>query len=314
MKKILKTFIISALVCFSLASCLKSVNTNVNGENLTSGFLQLEYVMDSAQTNINSGLQYFSGSTLLYPPSDAVDTINFQVTLNGPSTLSSDLTVSLVPDWAAIADNFSNDKITYEKMPDSLYKVITSSVTIKAGTRVAYAKMVVYPFKIDPTKSYMAPIAPTAASIGTSANFGHIYFHTIGNPMAGAYNWDFYRYNGISTPGIPARFPTGYNGGSFFGASISFLPINPTNIHVPTGYFVQPNYLITFTNTAGVLTNFKAVIDPGELPGAFTAYGISMVAQPVITVSADYKKLTINYLVFNGANYRNCTDIYTKKL
>lgn len=307
MKKILKTFIISALVCFSLASCLKSVNTNVNGENLTSGFLQLEYVMDSAQTNINSGLQYFSGSTLLYPPSDAVDTINFQVTLNGPSTLSSDLTVSLVPDWAAIADNFSNDKITYEKMPDSLYKVITSSVTIKAGTRVAYAKMVVYPFKIDPTKSYMAPIAPTAASIGTSANFGHIYFHTVGNPMAGSYTWDYYRYNAQTNP----TFPAGASG--FIGHQTSFLPVNPTTVAVKTGY-IGPNYLITFNNASGVLSNFKAVIDPAMINDYFTVSAVSITTQPVISVSSDYKKIKINYVVWNNnaGAYRNITDVYTK--
>lgn len=300
---------IFALVSFSLASCLKAVNTNVNGENLTTNFLQLEYVQDSFQTNINSGLQYFSGSTLLFPPTDAVDTINFQVTYNGPTPAGSDLTVTLAADWTAINDNFSNDGITYEKMPDSLYKIITTTVTIKAGKRDGYAKMVVYPSKIDPTKSYMAPIAPSAAGTDVSKNFGHIYFHTIGNPMAGSYTWDFYRYNALTNP----TFPTGYNGGSFFGSSISFLPINPTNIHVPTGYYVQPNYLITFTNTGGVLTNFKAVIDPGELPGAFTANGISMIQQPVITVTPDYKKVTINYVVFNGSAYRNCTDIYTKK-
>ena len=309
MKKILKTFMISALVCFSLASCLKSVNTNVNGENLTSNFLQLEYVQDSSQTTIASGLQYFGASTLLFPPSDATDTVNFQVTLNGPSKLGTDIVVTLAPDWTALADNFSSDGITYEKMPDSLYKILTPSVTIKAGTRVAYAKMVVYPSKINPTKSYMAPVAPSASSIINSANFGHIYFHTIGNPMAGAYNWDFYRYNSLTNP----SFPLGYNAGSFFGSTISFLPINPTNIHVPTGYYVQPNYLITFKNTNGVLSNFTAVIDPGELPSAFTANGISMVTQPVITVSTDYKKVTINYVVFNGSAYRNCTDIYTKK-
>ncbi|MEI6087824.1 MAG: DUF1735 domain-containing protein [Bacteroidota bacterium] len=309
MKKIIKGFMISALVSFSLASCLKAVNTNVNGENLTTNFLQLEYVKDSGQTNINSGLQYFAGSTLLFPPDDAVDTINFQVTYNGPTAAPSDITVTLAADWTAINDNFGNDGITYEKMPDSLYKVVTPTVTVKAGTRVAYAKIAVYPSKIDPTKSYMAPIAPSATGVVNSGNFGHIYFHTIGNPMAGAYTWDFYRYNALTNP----TFPTGYNGGSFFGATIAWLPVNPTNIHVPTGYYVQPNYLITFKNTGGVLSNFKAVIDPGELPGAFTANGISMIQQPVITVTPDYKKVTINYVVFNGASYRNCTDIYTKQ-
>lgn len=309
MKKLINRFMISALVCLSLASCLKSVNTNVNDITLTGSFLQVEYVKDSGQTNINSGLQYFAGSTLLFPPADLTDTINFQVTYNGPTAAPSDLTVTLAPDWTALNDNFNNDKITYEKMPDSLYKILTSSVTIKAGTRVAYAKMVVYPSKINPTKSYMAPVGPVATGVTNSGNFGHIYFHTIGNPMAGAYTWDFYRYNSATNP----TFPLGYNGGSFFGATVAWLPINPTNIHVPTGYYVQPNFLITFTNTGGVLTNFKAVIDPGELPGAYTANGINITQQPVITVSSDYKKITINHVVFNGSAYRNNTDVYTKQ-
>jgi hypothetical protein len=313
MKKLIIGFMIFAMVSFSLASCVKSVNTNVNGENLTTNFIQLEYVKDSGQTNINSGIQYFAGSTLLFPPDDAVDTINFQVTYNGPSAAPSDITVTLAADWAAINNNFANDGITYEKMPDSLYTLVTPTVTIKAGKRVAYAKIAVYPSKIDPTKSYMAPIAPSATGVVNSGNFGHIYFHTIGNPMAGAYTWDFYRYNGVSTPGVPATLPAGASGGSFSGDVISFLPVNPTNIHVPTGYFTQPNYLITFTNTGGVLTNFKAVIDPGELPGAFTANGVTVTSLPTIVVSPDYKKVTINFVAFTGTAYRNCTDIYTKQ-
>jgi hypothetical protein len=310
MKKIISNITLVVLASLSLTSCLKTVSSNVNGENLTSQFLQLEYVKDSSQTTIGSGKQYFGASTLLFDASHTSDTAYFQVTLNGPMPATADVTVNVVTDWTAINDNYANDSITYDKMPDSCYKILTPSLVIKAGTRTAYAKMVVYPNKISPTKSYMAPVSVTNTSnIVTSQNFGHIYFHTIGNPIAGNYTWDFYRVNALA-----GTYPTGpYASGTFTGSAIAFLPVNTTTVSVPTGYYVQPNYLISFKNTAGVLSNFKAEINPAELNGAFTANGITIVSAPTITVSTDLKKFTINYAVFNGSAYRNCTDVYTKK-
>lgn len=308
MKKIIKSFMISALACFSLASCLKTVNTNVNDINYTANFVQLEYVKDSGQSTINAGLQYFGGGTLLFPPSDAVDTIYYQVTYNGSTPAPSDVTVTLGADWTAMTDNFANDAIVYDKLPDSTFNLVTPTVTIKAGSRVAYAKFVVYPSKIDPSKSFMYPLAPTVTGTNVSKNFGHIYFHTIGNPMAGPYTWDFYRY-----PTLTSTYPTGYDGASFFGHSATALPVNPKVFTVPTGYYTQPNYLVSFTNTGGVLSAFKAVIDPAMVPAYFTAGNVSIVQNPVITVTPDNKKITLNYVAFNGSAYRNCWDVFTHK-
>jgi hypothetical protein len=190
-------------------------------------------------------------------------------------------------------------------MPDSLYHFISTTATIKAGERIAPMQIVFYPSKIDPTKSYILPVVITDAEGKTiSGNFGTIYFHVIGNPIAGSYLWDFYRYNNQAGTGSPST--------TWTDEPTVFSPVNPTSIKVATGYYVQPNYLITFKNSGGVLSDFKAVIAPDEINSAFTANGISVVAGPTITVSADYKTFTVKYTVYNGSAYRNLTDIYHK--
>jgi hypothetical protein len=54
----------------------------------------------------------------------------------------------------------------------------------------------------------MAPISIVDASgKGLSANLNTVYFHTIGNPLAGQYSYDFYRWNVADTTTVVARVP-----------------------------------------------------------------------------------------------------------
>ena len=320
MKKIFKSLLTVITLSLALTSCLKSVNSVVNGENLTASFLQIEFPTPTG-TTINSGLQYFGGGALLYPATHTSDTANFSVTLNGPVTLSTDLTVTIAPNVGAIADNLAGDGIAYTAMPDSLFKLLTPTVVIKAGTRTAYAKCVFYPSKIRPDKSFMLVLTPSNTSgIIISQNFGKLYLHTIGCPIAGNYRWDFWRWNDIVMPSpqpalgmAVASYPAG-NGGSFTGSSVVFSPVNPNSILVPTGYYVQPNFLITFTGaTVGSLTAFKAVINPSELSGAYTANGITITTAPIITANAAQTQFLVHHTVFNGSAYRDCFDMYTKQ-
>jgi len=320
MKKIFKSLLTVITLSLALTSCLKSVNSVVNGENLTASFLQIQYVTPTG-TTVNSGLQYFGGGALLYPATHTSDTANFTITLNGPVTLESDLTVNIAPNLGAINDNLAGDGITYAAMPDSLFKLLTPTVVIKAGTRTANARVVFYPSKISPSNSYMLVLAPTNASgIIISQNFGKLYLHTIGCPIAGTYTWDFWRYNmevgrsPLPTLGMAAAaYPVG-DGGSFTGSSINFSPVNPTSVLVPTGYYVQPNLLISFAGTkVGSLTSLKAVINPSELAGAYTANGITITLAPVITANAAQTQFMVRHTVWNGSAFRDCFDIYTKK-
>jgi hypothetical protein len=310
MKKILSYIIIFTAFTLSITSCNKESVSNVNDSNLTGNFLQLEWVEAGSGTTVNSGLQYFGGSTILYPSDHTSDTATYTVTLNGPNALSTDLKVSLVPDWTLLNVNYANDSTVYERMPDSLYKFLDTAVTIKAGSRTATAKVVFFPSKINTKKNYMVPLTVTNSSkILVSKNFGQLYFHTIGNPIAGKYIWDFERRNNQLGTGAPA-------GGSFTGEEITFVPVTTKQIHVPTGYYVQPNYLISFKNTNGVLSDFTAEIEPSEVVGAFTNNGITIVSKPAITaqvLTGGKYKFTIKYVVFNGSAYRNCIDFYTQQ-
>ncbi len=294
------------MVAMTMASCLKEGAKNIDTENPTGSIVTLQFIENGSGSTINSGMQYFSGGALTYPGYHESDTATFNVNLAGPTTLTSDLTVTVGVDATKVLDNIKGDAIDYTLMPDSLYKFMSKTAVIKAGQRIASLKIVFYPSKIDVTKSYNLPVVIKDAGGKTiSGNFGIIHFHVIGNPIAGAYNWDYIRINNQAGTGGPA-------GGSFLGEHVVFSPVNPTSVKVPTGYYVQPNFLLSFKNTNGVLSDFKAVIAPDEIEGAYTNNGISVVTQPVVTVSSDLKTIMIKHVVFNGAAYRNNTDTYYK--
>ena len=305
MKQIKFKILIALVAILGLTSCLKKDAMNVDPDEITGTIIELQFIENGSGTTINSGMQYFSGGALTYPADHLTDTANYNVSLAGPSTLTKDVKVTIGVKASAVLDNYKADSINYQLMPDSLYDFISTTATIKAGSRIAPFKIVFYPSKIDPTKSYMLPVVVTDAEGQTiSSNFGIVYFHVIGNPIAGAYLWDFYRYNNQAGTGSPST--------TWTNEPIVFSPVNPTSIKVPTGYYVQPNYLISFKNSAGVLSDFTAAIAPDEIKAAFTDNGISVVSGPDITVSADQKTFTIKYVVYNGSAYRNITDIYHK--
>jgi hypothetical protein len=304
--KIIQKLFAILIVTLGLGSCLKKADMNIDPDKTTANIVTLQFIENGSGSTINSGMQYFSGGALTYSASHDADTADYNVNLAGPTTLGGDLNVTVAVDPTKVLDNYASDSIPYELMPDSLYHLVSTTATVKAGERIAHMQVIFYPSKINPTKSYMLPLVVKDASGQTiSANYSTIYFHVIGNPIAGAYNWDFYRYNNLDGTGAPA-------GGSFLGDVTVFSPVNPTQVKVPTGYYVQPNFLITFKNTNGVLSDFTAVIAPDELKGAYTDNGITIVAGPFITVSPDYKTITVKHTVFNGSAYRNCTDIYYK--
>ena len=295
-----------------LTSCLDGdlMNTPPGGNG---AIIQMSY-NTSGGTLVNSGIRYFGAQALTFPPTDEVDTVSFAVTLQGVEQFHEDINVTLATPADALDDYYYADSIHYEMMPDSLYDFIgATDGVIKAGEAYAEFSLKVYPSKIDPTKNYMLPItASNSSSLPTSSNYGFVYLHVIGNPIAGAYTWDFERYNCQNGPSQCA-----IAGGSFTGESTIFAPSSGTAIKVPTGYYVQPNYLIQFkTNAEGELSNFTAEIAPDELKAAFTDNGITIVKAPVITVDDSdpaHPVYTIVYTVFNGTDYRYCIDKYTKQ-
>ena len=280
-----------------LGSCLDGDQMNTPpGGSPTMMTLTYEAGWDAGK--ISTGLFYFGDQALLLDQAAEVQTIKFAVAIQGTSTYSKDIHVNVVPNPEAADDNYSSDSIEYALMSNDQFKVLNTTPVIKAGERYVEVEVEFYPPNIDFTQSTIMPLTVTNdAGVDVSSNFGTLYLHIIGNPIAGLYTWDF------------IRVPDGGTG--FTGHSTVFSPQTPTKVTVPTGYYDHANYIITFKNVdgLGVLTDFKAVLDPASVNGAWASNGIVVTSGPTITVSADYTKFTLHYTTAT----RDCTDVYTLK-
>jgi len=275
-------------------------------------FIMMTYNTGANTANTNSGLSgtYFANGALTFPLSDSVGSVGFAVSLQGP-TLGKDLNVTLNVDNSRLADNFANDGLVYLPMPDSVYSFSSNQGVVKAGTTFAPFQLTVFPNKIDGSQNYMLPVTATNdGGLKIADNYQTIYIHTIGNPLAGSYNWAFRRHDCSDSTTCALNTGSSWNFGD--NGNATFAPINGTSFNVPIGYYVQPNVTVSFVNTNGVLSNFKAFFSQDVIDNTFTANGITVTVNPTIQVSSDYKRFEIHYVVFNGTNYRNCLDIYQK--
>jgi len=242
-------------------------------------------------------------------PSDK-DTTDYElhVSVTSSHPLNKAFTVTVAIDQTVIDETNATiekeaDKFTL--LPDSVFSIPSFTVTVPADTTEAPFVITFIQHRLDKGKNYMLPLKIQDLSgtiVGSTTRTAKLTW--IGNPLAGSWSWDYIRYNNQDGSGSPSTYTP--------GGSAIFSPVDGTSFKVPTGYYVQPNYLVTFTNNGGVLSDFKAVIAPDEIQAAFTDNGITVVQAPKITVNADYTKFTINYVVFNGSAYRNITDIFYK--
>ena len=208
------------------------------------------------------GMANFTNTALTFPGTDATDTAWFRVNYAATNVASKDVTVTIGYDANALAavNTGLDPSSQYAKFPDSIYSFNTTKVTVKAGQNYSDpVPFVVFPSKIDPTQSYMFPISITDGSGATiSGNFGTIYYHVIGNPIAGAYSWDWTRWNNNDGSGTPSS-------SSFTGGSAVFSPDNPATIEVPSGYYLGARYVLSFTNNGGVLSNFQVSLNAADV-------------------------------------------------
>ncbi|HUZ60591.1 MAG TPA: DUF1735 domain-containing protein [Hanamia sp.] len=256
---------------------------------------------------VEGGLAQFGSQALLFPGTDDADTAYFRVNYAATNVAPANETVTLGVDTAAL-DNYngSGAGLTYVLLPDSCYSIPTSA-TVEAGQSYsAQVPVIVYPDKINPTINYMLPISIiNAGKTNISGNFGTIYYHFIGNPIAGSYNWDWTRWNASDTTGAPTT--------SFTDEPTVFAPDDPTTVEVPSGYFYQARYIITFTNTGGVLSNFSVTLNAGDMAAYWPANGITLTAGPTI-LEADpiHGIYRFTYTVSTGSGPRIFIDQYYK--
>ncbi len=194
-----------------LTSCIKERNTGAVD------FTQLTPIVQIVEGGFTAG--NFKAQTLGFDPADPSDTISFRLNYAATNVAPKDIvvTLSVDPTALAIVNNYSAaikpaPGPVYKLMPDSIFKFTQTKVTIKAGQSYSdLVNFIVFPNKVDPTISYVLPITiKDASGVNISGNFGSIYYHIIGNPLAGSYKLigTRYAYTGsIGWSGLPAPYP-----------------------------------------------------------------------------------------------------------
>jgi len=292
---IFKLGLLAWLVVIVGSSCVKSVSGRTDFENLAPTVLIPE-----------GGLQNFGTSALLFPGFDDADTAYFHVEYAATSTAPQDevITVKYDPDAiTAYNATLSNPLDLFGPFPDSIFSFTPGSFTVKKGANYSDAiPFIVFPSKIDPKVNYMYPITITTAPAGSTIATNHmtLYYHLIGNPIAGAYTDSWQRWNNPNAAPAPPDFTA--------TIPVLFAPINGTSVSIPDNTGI--NYILSFDNDGlGNLSNFSVAIDAASA----TALGLK-VGSPTL-VSADPITGTYHfkfpYLNSLGAG-RTVDDVYTK--
>jgi Domain of unknown function (DUF1735) len=303
--RIFKLGLLSMAVAFIGQSCVKSVSGRTDFENLQATVLIPE-----------GGLQNLTIDALLFPPDptivDKTDTTFFHLNYAATDVAPVDEVITIAIDPDALAAYNAQGGNQYLAFPDSIFEFTTTSVTVPKGANYSAAvPLVIHSNKVDPTKSYMLPISIKAAPAGAiiSSNFKTIYYHLIGNPIAGLYGWDWYRWNnnvpvGPNTGGTPA-----------LGGTAVFAPLDVTTVEVPSGYYIGPRYHITFVDSSGILVHFAVEFNADDV-ATMKAGGVTITNGPNITTADPITGVyQFWYSADNGAptnNLRYVIDKYYK--
>jgi Domain of unknown function (DUF1735) len=297
MKKNNFKYLTTFAACFSaviilLSSCIKSRDGYTDFSNLKP-IVQIP----------EGGFKNFGKAALSFPASNLIDSVEFYVNYASTNVAEADVTITLGYDEAALnAYNADGaNKIKYEKMPDSLYMFTTTKVIVKKGNNYAGPiKFYVYSNKVDPTKNYMFPLSiKDAQGNNISGNFGTIYYHMIGNPLAGNYLWSYYRWNGTTDTTTAPNSTVATN------VPLAVFPINPTSVFLQEYYigvnFGQTTYGTTleFENNSGTPINFSTIFDSKSL---------DVLSNASFSTPTNGPKLVKAILVGNAAtNYKGTT-------
>jgi hypothetical protein len=244
-----KTIFILVLAAFSLSisSCLKDKpNTDFSGIGTV---IELPY----------AGLQYFSSDAITDTGNTVVRKFGINIASAKPLSTATNYTIA-VNNALLTAYDQANTGTLFLPMPAGSYTISKLSGTIPAGQRLDSVTVTFDKTKLDPSKSYLLPIALVSASNGIlSGNFNAHYYHFIGNDFAGAWRQTFRRWSAVTDSTTAGTLYSG----SFAGNSATFVPVSPTEFVVYTGYDGDNviHYDVNFTkNSNGTYSNFTVAL------------------------------------------------------
>jgi len=264
----IKLTISAALLMLIMYSCVKT----------RSGYTDLTQVSDFVIL-MGSGTTNFKASNILVNTSSP-DTIKETVMADLASANSNNgaVTVTIGIDNTVIATYNAANGTNFQPMPANAFKIVSTSITIPGGlSHYGTSTVWIFQNQLDPSVSYMLPVSLTdGGGKKLSSNQNTIYYNVIGNPLAGNYLQNFYRWNNTSDTTTPP------NSTVFTNQPVIVAPVTASTVILPESYmetFLGVGISLSITNTAGVLSNPTVFLDPTAL-AAFSANGFSVVTSP----------------------------------
>lgn len=258
----------------------------------------------------NGGLVNFTAANIAAGPSapDTV-TVNAIITLASKNVASSPLTVTVGLDDTQRTNYNAANGTNYQPFPAAMYKIVNPTVTIPAGQSYAQVTVQVYARKVDPSVSYLLPLTITDASgKNISGNMNTIYYHIIGNPLAGSYTTVGTRYNYGGS--------IGYSCGSAIpGGAVSTATSPSPKTASPVD---AKTIAIDYANLGGSGYQYLIKIDPANPNNAIvtsnsTLAGALTVNYCVHTYDPATKQFHILSWYNNGTADRVIDEVFTKQ-
>ena len=293
MKRISNFLLLSLLTGMFFTSCVKDRNV---GPDFSSTQPMLE--LKTPQSNF-AGQAYFAKAVIGNLP----DTVQFYANLAAANAADRDIAVTIGVDQSRM-DDYNADPanaLKYELLPDSDYVFLKTQGTIVKGQHIDSFQVSFLKDKMDPTKNYMLPVAITDGDgVEISQNQGVIFFHAIGNPIAGLYTENWLRWDAADTTGTPTfdyDFP-----------DVPFSPTDPTTIEVQSQGTGEVD-IITFENNGGVLSNFQVALDPESVTT------ITVTSGPFLLQADPDKGIYVVYFEYNNSSglHRCIKNTYVKQ-
>jgi hypothetical protein len=111
-------------------------------------------------------------NNLTAPATSVVDTV-IALNIASPDPLNKDVTVSIKADPAIVTAYNTANGTTYTAIPDNLFQLESTDITIRAGYRVGRIKVKIKFNQFDLTKKYMLALSiSNAPGLIISGNFG----------------------------------------------------------------------------------------------------------------------------------------------
>ncbi len=302
----------SMVLLLSLNSCLKD-----KGYKLETDFSNLQDRVDI----VNGGLTNFTAASIGFNKGDTT-TVTLLINLASVNLPSSPVKVTIGLDAAKVNTYNAANGTNYVLAPSTIYSIGSTTLTIPAGQQYAQTTVSFRKDSVDPAVSYMLPISITDASgKALTGNLNTIYYHIIGNPLAGNYLQDFYRWNGTKDT------TTAPNSTVFTKKPVVISPASATSLLLPESYittFVPTSSGVTlsFNNNSGVFSGFALSLDAatkkGLADGGFTVIQTPFLVQATLvgTQSTHYAGTTFRiYTVLQNSTpaIRTLIDQFVKQ-